>query len=186
MGPRFSEEAVLDVATGPGTVARIAAARARSTGRVVGIDISAPMLEVARGKPAEPGAAPLEFLERHAHDLQFPDASFDVVLCQQGLQFFPDQIAALPEMHRVLKPSGRVGIAVWAKGYGACRTAGTSRYHRSRTGGPPADGAVGTALGMSCHQRSPTTDDCPTIGCWEEAAGVSRYHRSRRGGAETV
>jgi ubiquinone/menaquinone biosynthesis C-methylase UbiE len=109
-------DAVLDVATGPGTVARLAAARAGASGRVVGIDLSAPMLEVARSKMPEPGAAPLEFLQRSADDLQLPDASFDLVLCQQGLQFFPDQTAALREMRRVLKPDGRVGIAVWAKG----------------------------------------------------------------------
>jgi ubiquinone/menaquinone biosynthesis C-methylase UbiE len=111
-------DAVLDVATGPGTVARMVAARAGTSGRVVGVDISEPMLEVARSKPAEPGAAPIEFIRRSADDLQLPDASFDVVLCQQGLQFFPDQIAALREMRRALNPRGRLGISVWAKGYG--------------------------------------------------------------------
>lgn len=111
-------DAVLDVATGPGTIARIAAVRAGTSGRVAGIDLSAPMLEVARNKPAEPGAAPIEFVQRPADDLQLPDGSFDVLVCQQGLQFFPNQIAALREMRRVLKPGGRVGIAVWAKGYG--------------------------------------------------------------------
>ena len=111
-------DAVLDVATGPGTVARMAAVRAGTPGRVAGVDLSGPMLEVARKKPAEHGAAPIEFVQRPADDLQLPDGSFDVVLCQQGLQFFPDQIAALREMRRVLKPGGRVGIAVWAKGYG--------------------------------------------------------------------
>jgi ubiquinone/menaquinone biosynthesis C-methylase UbiE len=110
--------AVLDVATGPGAVARMAAVRAGTLGRVVGIDLSAPMLEIARSKPVEPAAAPVEFIQRAADDLQLPDASFDVVLCQQGLQFFPDQVAALREMRRVLKPGGRVGISVWAKGYG--------------------------------------------------------------------
>ena len=81
-------DAVLDVATGPGTVARVAAARAGTSGRVVGIDLSAPMLEVARSKPGEPGAAPIDFVQRSAYDLQLPDGSFDVVLCQQGLQYF--------------------------------------------------------------------------------------------------
>jgi len=76
------------------------------------------MLEVARTKPAEPGAAPIEFIHAPADDLQLPDADFDVVLLQQALQFFPDQNATLREMRRVLRPGGRVGIAVWAKGYG--------------------------------------------------------------------
>lgn len=110
-------DAVLDVATGPGTIARIAAVRAGRSGCVVGLDLSAPMLEVARSKSAQPDAAPIEFRRGTADDVQLSDASFDVVLCQQGLQFFPEQIAALREMRRVLKPGGRVGIAVWAKGY---------------------------------------------------------------------
>ncbi len=111
-------DAVLDIATGPGTVARLAAERVGTSGRVVGIDLSGPMQEVARSKPGEPGAAPIDFVQRSADDLQLPDGSFDVVVCQHRLQFFPDQIAALREMRRVLKPGGRVGIAVWAKGYG--------------------------------------------------------------------
>lgn len=110
-------DAVLDVATGPGTVARLAAARATNFGRVAGIDISAPMLALARQKAPPPGAAPLAFEQASADALPFAAATFDVVLCQQGLQFFPDQVAALREMHRVLKPGGRVGLAVWAQGY---------------------------------------------------------------------
>lgn len=110
-------DAVLDVATGPGTVARLAATRAGRAGHVVGTDRSAPMLAVARQKDPPPDAAPLEFRQAPAEALPFAAATFDVVLCQQGLQFFPDQVAAVREMHRVLKPGGRVGLAVWAKGY---------------------------------------------------------------------
>jgi SAM-dependent methyltransferase len=50
-----------------------------------------------------------------AKPLPSPSAAFDVVLCQQGLQFFPDRIGALREMRRVLQPGGRVGIAVWVE-----------------------------------------------------------------------
>lgn len=110
-------DAVLDVGTGPGTVARLAAARSGASGRVVGIDLSAPMLEVARSKSTEPGSAPVEFTHTAADDLQLADGSFDVVLCQQSLQFFPDQIAALREMRRVMRTGARVGLGVWAKGY---------------------------------------------------------------------
>ena len=98
-------DVVLDVATGTGIVARRAARLSAASGRIVGIDLSGPMLEVARSKPHEPGAAPIEFIQRPADDLQLPEPSFDVVVCQQGLQFFPDQIAALGEMRRVLKPN---------------------------------------------------------------------------------
>jgi ubiquinone/menaquinone biosynthesis C-methylase UbiE len=106
-------QAVLDVATGPGTVARLAAQRVGSAGRVTGTDLSAPMLGVARSKPALPDSAPIEYVESPAAPLGVPDASFDVAVCQQGLQFFPDREAALREMRRALRPGGCVGLAVW-------------------------------------------------------------------------
>jgi ubiquinone/menaquinone biosynthesis C-methylase UbiE len=109
-----SGEAVLDVATGPGTVARLAAQRVGPRGRVVATDISQPMLDVARRKPALPDSAPITYVESPAAPLPVEDAAFDVVLCQQGLQFFPDRLAALLEMRRALKPGGRAAIAVWA------------------------------------------------------------------------
>jgi ubiquinone/menaquinone biosynthesis C-methylase UbiE len=106
-------EAVLDVATGPGTVARLAATRVAHSGRVVGIDIAPAMLALARAKPAPANTAPIDYIESPASPLPAPDQTFDVVFCQQGLQFFPDRLAALREMRRVLKPGGRAAIAVW-------------------------------------------------------------------------
>ena len=106
-------EIVVDVATGPGTVARLAAECVGTTGRVIATDISPLMLAVARSKPNSPGSAPLEYTECGAAPLLVADAVGDAVCCQQGLQFFPDRLGALREMHRVLKPGGRVGIAVW-------------------------------------------------------------------------
>jgi SAM-dependent methyltransferase len=73
------------------------------------------MLDVARAKPVVVGAAQIEYVESSAAPLAAPNATFDAVLCQQGLQFFPDRLGALREMHRVLKPKGRVAIAVWAQ-----------------------------------------------------------------------
>ena len=108
-------EAVLDVATGPGTVARLAAARLGPRGRVVATDIAPLMLDIAKAKPAIAGAAPIEYLESPAAPLAIPNGTFDSVLCQQGLQFFPDRPGALREMHRVLKPNGRAAIAVWTE-----------------------------------------------------------------------
>ncbi|HEX9970113.1 MAG TPA: methyltransferase domain-containing protein, partial [Acidimicrobiales bacterium] len=85
-------ERVLDVATGPGTVARVAAARVGPTGSVTGADISEAMLTVARGKPAVADGAPLTWVESPACPLAgVEDGSFDAVTCQQGLQFFPDR-----------------------------------------------------------------------------------------------
>jgi SAM-dependent methyltransferase len=106
-------DSVLDVATGPGTVARQAAERVGPKGRVVAADISAAMLDIARQKPRAPEAAEIHYVVSPAAPLLAPGAAFDVVTCQQGLQFFPDRGAAIREMHRTLRPGGRVVVAVW-------------------------------------------------------------------------
>jgi SAM-dependent methyltransferase len=107
--------AALDIACGPGTVSRLLAERIGQGGRVVATDISPAMLEIARSKPAGPGSAPLEWIETPAAPLPLPDSAFDVVTCQQGLQFFPDKVGALAEVRRVLRPGGRAGVAVWTQ-----------------------------------------------------------------------
>src|SRR5690348_2753575 len=88
---------VLDVACGTGVVARAAAERVGRTGRATGIDINAGMLAVARSLRPCRGAA-IGWCQGSALHLPFPDASYDAVLCQLGLQFFPDRPAALAEM----------------------------------------------------------------------------------------
>jgi ubiquinone/menaquinone biosynthesis C-methylase UbiE len=105
---------ILDIATGTGVVARAAARRAGAGGLVVASDVSGPMLARAASVGAADGAAPIEYLEASADALPFDDRSFDVVLCQQGLQFFPARAAAVGEMRRVLRPGGVAGVAVWA------------------------------------------------------------------------
>jgi ubiquinone/menaquinone biosynthesis C-methylase UbiE len=102
---------VLDVACGTGVVTRLAAERVAPSGHVAGADINAAMLETARSLSAgtEP---PIEWYETAAEAMPLPDASFDVVLCQLGLQFMRDKEAALREMRRVLVPGGRVFISV--------------------------------------------------------------------------
>lgn len=100
-------ERVLDVACGTGVVARLAAERVGATGAVAGLDVNADMLKVARSVSA---ALPIEWHESSAESMPLPDDSFDVVLCQMGLQFIPDKVAALREMRRVVRPGGRVVI----------------------------------------------------------------------------
>jgi len=105
-------ERVLDVACGTGVVARAAAKRVGPAGRVVGVDLNPGMIAVARSHSAT-GDAPIEWLERSALDLRLERASFDVVLCQQGLQFFPDKAIALQEMRGVLVHGGRLILSTW-------------------------------------------------------------------------
>lgn len=103
---------VLDVACGTGTVARRAARLAGSDGMAAGVDCSAEMLAAARVL-AEQAGVEIEWREARAETLPFAGKSFDLVTCQQGLQFFGDRAAALSEMARVLGPGGRVALAVW-------------------------------------------------------------------------
>src|SRR5260370_38504836 len=80
--------------------------------RVVGFDPNSGMLNTARAMTIPEGVS-IAWREGNATALPFPNASFDVVCCQQGLQFFPDRPAALREMFRVLAPTGRLALAVW-------------------------------------------------------------------------
>lgn len=110
---------VLDVACGTGVLACAAAERAGPRGSVVGLDPNAGMLAVARTKSHR-----IEWREGRAESLPFEDDSFDAVVSQFGLMFFEDRIAALREMMRVLRPGGRLAVAVCdaverSPGYGA-------------------------------------------------------------------
>jgi ubiquinone/menaquinone biosynthesis C-methylase UbiE len=107
-------EAILDVACGPGSVTRLAAAAVGPRGRVTGCDLSPAMLAIARGKPAPAASAPIDYHEAQAERLPVADGGYDVAVCQQGLQFFADRAGALAEMRRALRPNGRIGIAVWS------------------------------------------------------------------------
>lgn len=91
-------QAVLDVACGTGIVARTAAERVGPQGRVVGVDLNDPMLAVARRLRPD-----VDWRRADAATLPFDDASFDAVLCQAALMFFPEPEQALREMARVVK-----------------------------------------------------------------------------------
>src|SRR5262249_10357717 len=102
----------LDVACGTGIVARKIAGGVGPSGRGTGPDLSPAMLAVAR--PTDERGTP--DLDRHtgrAESLPFADASFDLVVCQQGLQFTVDKPASVAEMRRVLAPGGSVAASVW-------------------------------------------------------------------------
>lgn len=127
-------QAVLDVACGTGVVAREAAGRVGEGGRVVGVDLNPAMLAVARRLRPD-----VEWRQADAAELPFADGSFDSVLCQSALMFFPDLARALGEMARVTTAKGTVAVQVWGSlesqpGYGpfvevAARHAGPEAVH---------------------------------------------------------
>jgi ubiquinone/menaquinone biosynthesis C-methylase UbiE len=100
---------VLDVGCGTGVLAREALRRVEQDGRVVGLDLNEGMLAVAAR--AESG---IEWRQGDAASLPFEDASFDVVVSQFALMYFPDRVASLSQMWRILAPAGRLAVAVWA------------------------------------------------------------------------
>jgi ubiquinone/menaquinone biosynthesis C-methylase UbiE len=105
---------VLDVACGTGIVTRVAIQRYGDLGHVAGVDLNAGMLDVARAHtPAT--HVPIEWRQGDVCALPFPDGSFEVVLCQQGLQFVPNPLVALREMRRVLVPGGRLAFTVFSE-----------------------------------------------------------------------
>ncbi len=107
-------ERVLDIACGTGVLTRLVAKSIGPNGRVVGLDLSPEMLAVARNIAPDPsGAAPIEWREGDASAIPFENETFDVIFCEFGLMSFPDRVAALKEMHRVLMPDGRLGVLVW-------------------------------------------------------------------------
>jgi ubiquinone/menaquinone biosynthesis C-methylase UbiE len=110
VAPREGDR-VLDVACATGIVARLASMRVGVSARVVGLDFNPVMLAAARS--VAPAGASIEWEQANAENMPFPDESFDLVLCQQGLQFFPNKPVPLREMNRVLAPGGRVALSVW-------------------------------------------------------------------------
>lgn len=109
--PKVGEH-VLDLACGTGSVALLAAPLVGAQGQVIGIDINSGMLQVARTQPVPAGAA-IDWREGDAGALPLEDNALDVLLCQQGVQFFPDRHAAVREMRRVLREGGRLALNVW-------------------------------------------------------------------------
>ena len=101
-------ERVLDVACGTGVLARTVARRVGATGWVGGLDVNEGMLAMAARK-----AAGIDWRHGQAESLPFESASLDAVLCQFGLMFIEDRERAVQEMRRVLRPGGRVAVAVW-------------------------------------------------------------------------
>ena len=114
VGPRPGER-VLDVACGTGLVSFAAAAAVGPAGRVLGVDISGAMVEWARLRSAALGVGHASFERMDAEALEVADADFDVALCGLGLMYVPDPAQAVRELSRVVRPGGRIGLAVWGE-----------------------------------------------------------------------
>jgi len=108
-------ERVLDVACGTGLIAFGAATAVGPGGHVIGVDLSEQMVRGAAGHAARRGVPNAHFLRMDAERLALADGGFDVALCALGLMYMPDPEAAVSEMRRVLRPGGRVGLAVWGE-----------------------------------------------------------------------
>ena len=101
-------DTVLDVACGTGLVTKMLGRTAGDSGRVMGVDMSAAALKIARAECK--GQDNVSFVNADAENITSAGCRFDVVTCQFGLFFFPDAPRALREMRRVLKRGGRIGI----------------------------------------------------------------------------
>ena len=107
-------ERVLELACGPGGLGLAAAARVGPGGEVVLTDVAEEMPAIAAARAAEPGATNVTVRRLDLERIDEPDASYDVVLCREGLMFALEPGRAAGEMRRVLRPGGRVAVAVWA------------------------------------------------------------------------
>jgi ubiquinone/menaquinone biosynthesis C-methylase UbiE len=101
-------EKILDVACGTGLVARIASEKQSSTDLIYGLDVNEVMV-----KKAQEIEENIKWHHSDVTDMPFPNNHFDVIFCQQGLQYFPDPALALKEMNRVLAGNGRILLSVW-------------------------------------------------------------------------
>lgn len=108
----WSHKQVLDLACGTGVVTGLLAAEVGDKGKVMAADFNSQMMDLARFRCSKM-PADVSFIECSADDMPFDEDTFDVVVCQQGFQFFPDQLKAAKEIHRVLKPDSKAVIATW-------------------------------------------------------------------------
>jgi ubiquinone/menaquinone biosynthesis C-methylase UbiE len=102
---------ILDVACGTGIVARTVLSTMKDSVRVIGLDLNGEMLSLA-AELSEDSGFEIEWKQGDANDLPFADERFDLLFCQQGMQFFPNPQQVLKEMHRVLRPEGSVAFNI--------------------------------------------------------------------------
>ncbi len=106
-------QSVLELACGPADTGFLAAEQVRPGGLVIETDAVDAMLGVAKGRARDLGAANVEFKRMELEWIDLPAATVDAVICRWGLMFALDPSAAVREIRRVLRPGGRMAIAVW-------------------------------------------------------------------------
>ncbi len=104
---------VLDLACGTGEPAISLASQVGPQGRVIGIDVNAELLAVARDRAQQRSLTNIEFRQADAHALPFPAETVDLVSSRFGVMFFDDIARALGEARRVLRPPGRIALLAW-------------------------------------------------------------------------
>ncbi len=104
---------VLDVASGTGEPAISIAMRLGAQGEVTALDLSADLLEIAKGRARDRGLNNLVTQQGDAQHLPFEESSFDLAVCRFGVMFFPNAVAAMRELHRVLKKEARACFVAW-------------------------------------------------------------------------
>jgi len=104
---------VLELAAGPGDTGFLAAELVRPGGSLIASDGSDAMLGVARGRARDLGVTNVEFKHIELEWIDLPTASVDAVLCRWGLMLTADPASALQECRRVLRPGGKIALAVW-------------------------------------------------------------------------
>ena len=103
---------VLDIGCGTGQTTRDAA-RAASSGSVLGVDLSSQMIDHARRRAAQEGISNVRFEQADAQVYPFETAAFDVAISRTGAMFFGDIVAAFTNIGRALRPSGRLTLLTW-------------------------------------------------------------------------
>ncbi len=104
-------ETVLDLGSGGGIDVLLSAACVGPSGFAYGLDMTDEMLDLARRNAADAGASNVEFLHGQMEDIPLSDVSVDVVISNCVINLSPDKPAVFAEMHRVLRPGGRIGIS---------------------------------------------------------------------------
>jgi SAM-dependent methyltransferase len=130
-------EHVLDAACGTGVVARLVAPMVGQSGKTVGLDFDPMMIAIAKELGPD-----IEWQQGDLQSLSFADEFFDLVICQQGLQFLPNRDAGLQQIYRVLRPGGRMVLSIWTE---LAKSPGQAALF----------GALGALLGKDMSQPPP-------------------------------